>query len=125
MRQRKKNIKISNEDMKIILDKSIPPDVAGFMVNLTANQVSQLRFRDKYSESLRKAAYKYREKLRQKDLEKFGKPHACYNYWSEADVKYILESKDPDSIMAEKLNKTVSAIQKKREREIKRRKHGS
>ena len=115
----------SKEDMKIILDTSIPPDVASFMVDAPANTISQYRFRDKYKEGLRRSAARFKEKMRQENLAKFGKPNACYQYWTEEDIKYILESKDTDAAMAKKLNRTVYSIQKKRERELKRRNHGA
>lgn len=125
MRKKEPVRRLSKDDLKIVLDTSIPPDVASFMVDMPANTISQYRFRNKYSEGLRKASARFREKMKQQNIEKFGKSNACYNYWSAEDIKYIMTSKDPDSVMAEKLNRTVYSIQKKRERELKRRNNGT
>jgi len=125
MRKKTPTYRLSNEDLKIILDHSIPPDVASFMVNVPANTISQYRFRNKYKDSIDKAVARFRAKLKQANLARFGKSNGCYQYWTEEDINYILESSDPDAVMAEKLNRTIYSIQKKRERELKRRNNGA
>lgn len=109
--------KLTEKELQIIEDLSIPVDVVSFMTGIQASLITHHRYRMKIKESLRKAAAKYRNKLKEKHLEKFGKTHASYNYWTEEEIKYIMTSKDSDLEQAEKLGRTVYSIQKKRERE--------
>lgn len=109
--------KLTEKELKVVEDLSIPVDVASFMLGITASLITHYRYRMKIKDSLRKAAKKYRDKLKEAHLEKFGKTHASYNYWSEEEIKYIMTSTDSDLEQAEKLGRTVYSIQKKRERE--------
>ena len=109
--------KLTEKEIKIIEDLSITIDIASFMTGIQSSLITHYRYRMKIKDSLRKAAKKYRDKLKERHLEKFGKTHASYNYWTEEEIKYILTSQESDIEQAEKLGRTVYSIQKKRERE--------
>lgn len=108
-------------EKNIVLDTSISPEVASFMTQLSSKQISNMRRPGDYREARRIASSRKREKMKQENLERFEKPHGCYNYWTAAEIKYILTSKDSDQKMSEKLNRTIYAIQQKRSRELRKR----
>lgn len=108
-------------EQNIVLDTSISPEVASFMTQLSAKQISGLRRPGDYKEARKLASSRKRAKMKEENLARFEKPHGCYNYWSAADIKYIMTSTDSDQEMALKLNRTIYSIQQKRSRELKKR----
>ena len=124
MRKKKRTTRqqLTEEAQRIISDISIPPDMAGFMLGMESTEVSKYRSREKYREGNARASANYRKKLKEKHLETFGRNNACYGYWSKEEVEYIMNTKEPDTAIAEQLGRTVYSIQKKRERELKKQK---
>jgi len=126
MRRTRQNFaELSDEDKRILDNKTITPDVASFMVDMSMNSVVQYRYRVNHREECKQASQKCRNKMKAENQKRFGGNNKCYNYWSEAEIEYILFSNDSDKTMAKKLHRTVYAIQKKRERELHRRENGS
>lgn len=110
------------KDWEIITDPSIPTDMASFMTGIDADTVSKLRYRQKMRDVNAKASRKYRAKLKKKHIAEFGKEHACYDFWSKEEIEMVMNSEESDLVLSEKLNRTVYSIQKKRQRELKKRK---
>lgn len=119
---RKKELPKDKRD--IIYNYTIDHNMASVLTGIDADKIYHFRYQDLFKEKQREASQRYRDKQREKDIEKFGAPHSCYNFWSEEEIKYILTSKDSDRVMAEKLNRTIASIQKKRAREVEKIKNG-
>ena len=123
--KKKKVTDLSENDMKILMTKAIEADVAGYMINAEPEEVTSMRYRLARKEQLAEASRVFRQKVKTENLQRFGKEHGCYNYWTEEEIEYILTSEDSDKEQALRLNKTVAAVQQKRSRELaKRRKKG-
>lgn len=121
MRKNRIVSKLSAEDKAILEDKTLTNDVVCFMLELPLSYVKAYRYRKKYSESLRKASAKKRQEIKQKNKERFGKAHGCYNYWTDEEIEYLLRSTETDEEIALKLNRTSDAIRQKRNRVQRRR----
>ena len=121
MRRNRIVTNLSAEDKVILEDKTLTNDVVCFMLDLPMSYVKSYRYRKKYSESLRKASARKREEIRQKNKDRFGKAHACYNYWTDEEIEYLLRSTETDEEIALKLNRTSDAIRQKRNRVQQRR----
>lgn len=118
MRKEKQERKYTPDQLLVLNDLTIDRDVASIMTDLPIREISDYRFRIRYKDSIIRASKKFRDKRKLKDAERLGGRQ--YDYWTPADVEYIMTSTDSDAEMAEKLNRTVYSIQKKREREIKK-----
>lgn len=123
--RKNKRYSFSENDLALLNDLSLTPDIVSFMINKPKYVVEDYRHRIRFAENRKAASQRYRDKKKKENEEKFGKAHGCYDYWSEVEIQYLLNSTEPDEEIAKKLNRTTAAIQKKREREIKRRHHGS
>ena len=109
-----KKIDLSEEDLKVIYDFTIPVEMASFMLDIPESYISSWRHQKKYAANRIAASQRYRDKKKAEGI--MSHDHQKYNYWSEADVKYILTSEDTDEEMAIKLGRTICSVQKKRER---------
>lgn len=118
MRNKRNGRKYTADQLHILDDLSIPRDVASMMTDLPEREISDYRFRIRYKKAIHAAAKKFRDKRRLLDNERLGGRQ--YNFWSDEDVEYIMTSTDSDTDMADKLGRTVYSIQKKRERELKK-----
>ena len=106
------------EQLMILNDFTITRDSAAIITDLPQREINDYRFRVRYKEAINKAAKRYRDKKKAENLERLG--GRKYDYWTAEDIEYILTSEDTDEEMAIKLGRTTYAIQKKREREIKK-----
>lgn len=118
MRNKRQGRKYTADQLHILNDLSIPRDIASMMTDLPEREISDYRFRLRYKKSIYAAAKKFRDKRKLLDKERLGGRR--YDYWSDEDVEYIMTSTDSDTEMADKLGRTVYSIQKKRERELKK-----
>lgn len=107
--------KLSEEDFKIVSDKTIPSDLASVITGIPIEEISKYRYSLRYRSSLREASRRYREKLKKKRRTR------TYGYWTEEEIDYIMYGTDTDVEMAKKLDRSVYSIQKKRERETNKR----
>lgn len=110
----KKKRKLTPEEEKIILDKTISIDMAAIFLDISKADVDHYRQLYLYKEARKRNSNKYKKEEREKNLKKFGKRNACYNFWTAEQINYILTSTETDDKIAEKLNKTVGAIRQKR-----------
>lgn len=113
-KQTKRKRKLKPEEEAIILDKSIPLDVASMLLNMNKSEVDSYRQLAFYKEFRNKNQKRYYQERRQQELAKFGKKNASYRLWTEEEQRYIMTSTDTDEEMAEKLNRTLSAISSQR-----------
>lgn len=118
MRKEKIERTYTPEQLQILNDLSITRDIASMLTDLPQREINDYRFRIRYREVINKAAKRYRDKKKAENLERLG--GRKYDYWTAEDIEYILTSEDTDEEMAIKLGRTTYAIQKKREREIKK-----
>ena len=115
---RKARRKLTAGDIELMTTQELPIDVAAFITDTNEKTVQNSRYRAKYSESCKAASQRNRNKMKQENIQNFKKTHGCYNYWTAAQIEYILNSADSDKVQARKLGKTIYAIQKKRQREL-------
>jgi len=118
MRKEKQERVYTPDQLLVLNDLTISRDVASIMTDLPMREISDYRFRIRYKEAISRASKKFRDKRKQQDAERLGGRQ--YDYWTAEDIEYILTSTDSDAEMADKLNRTVYSIQKKRERELKK-----
>lgn len=114
----KKNISetMSEKDYKVFLDESIPVELAAVILNMAGKDISVARYRHKNREMIN-AAMRQRRAEARKETPAYSK----YGFWTKDEIDYILTSGDPDDVQSEQLGRSVFAIQKKRGRELAKR----
>lgn len=112
---------LSDEDIRLLEDETLSHDVVAFMLDKPIYMIRDYRHRKKFAKSLKYAQARHRAKVKQRNIEKFGKRNGCYKFWTQEEIDYLLASQEPDEVIAEKLGRTAHAIQKKRERELRKR----
>ena len=111
-----KKADLTEDDLKVVYDWNIPVEMASFLLDIPECYISSWRHSKKYADNKREASQRYREKKRAEGI--MSQQHQTYQFWSDADVQYIMTSDDTDEEMAKKLNRTICSVQKKRERVI-------
>ena len=113
---RRQQVYVTQEEQDILGDHTIPISVAMIMLDMAHREVLTKRQYILYGEQRRKASLKYREKIKNLQNRK-----RTYNFWKPEEIEYILTSTDSDLTQAKKLDRSVESIQKKRERERRKR----
>ena len=108
----------SEKDKELIVDRTLPVEVAGHIMGLSKAAVIKRRNmqKEKYRKMYARVSQRIRDKMKKENEERFSQKNACYSFWKEEEIEYIMTSKEPDREIARKLNKTVYAVQKKRAR---------
>lgn len=109
-----KKADLTETDLKVVYDSSIPVEMASFMLDIPEPYISSWRHAEKFAANRLAASQRYRDKKKAEGI--MSQAHKTYQFWSEADVQYIMTSEDTDEEMAKKLGRTICSVQKKRER---------
>lgn len=109
-----KKANLSESDLKVVYDTSISVEMASFMLDIPEPYISSWRHAEKFAANRLAASQRYRDKKKAEGI--MSQSHKTYQFWSEADVQYIMTSEDTDEEMAKKLGRTICSVQKKRER---------
>lgn len=120
-RKRTDYSRLSEEDIRILTNRTVTSDVASFMVDMPAKQVIDYRYRESHREQCKEASKKAREKMKAEHEALFGTGKRQYDYWRPEEIEYIITSSDSDKKMARKLKRSIQSIQKKRSRVLQER----
>lgn len=102
------------EQWKMIMDLSQDVSVVSMILDIPEYKIKDWRHSEKYKDAIKEAGKRYKEKKRAEGS--FSNGHATYDFWSAADIQYLMESEESAEAIATKLGRTICSVQKKRER---------
>lgn len=119
MKKRKSIRELNTKQRELLFNASVSPDIVGMLLHMRPSEISDIRYRNKFKESINKASKNYRQRLRESELKKFKKPYGSRNLWDKEEEALLLElhfNGKTDKEIAQILNRSTYSISKKRER---------
>ena len=123
MTKPKKNLAdLTRKEKATVLDESIASSVVSFMLHMPEYRIVQIRYQNKYRDRVNTNAKNYRQRIREKELQVFGKPYGTHKGWSKEEERILLEyikNGHTHQEIAQKLNRSTYSVSKKYLRLIK------
>ena len=123
MTRPKKNLAdLTKKEKATVLDESIASSVVSFMLHMPEYRIVQIRYQNKYRDRVNTNAKNYRQRIREKELQVFGKPYGTHKGWSKEEERILLEyikNGHTHQEIAQKLNRSTYSVSKKYLRLIK------
>ena len=123
MTRPKKNLAdLTRKEKATVLDESIASSVVSFMLHMPEYRIVQIRYQNKYRDRVNTNAKNYRQRIREKELQVFGKPYGTHKGWSKEEERILLEyikNGHTHQEIAQKLNRSTYSVSKKYLRLIK------
>ena len=120
MTRKKKSIReLNDKQRELLFNESVSSDIVAMLLRMRPSEVTDLRYRSKFKESINKASKRYRARIREMEMEKFKKPYGSHNLWTPEEEAKLLQlhfQGITDKEIAIKLNRSTYSIAKKRER---------
>ena len=120
MTRKKKTIRdLDSKQRALLFNNSISADIVAMLLYMRPSEITDIRYRSKYKDSINEASKRYRSRIREAELEKFKKPYGSHNLWSKEEEALLLDlyfSGVTDKDIAAKLNRSTYSVAKKRER---------
>jgi hypothetical protein len=123
MTRPKKNLAdLTRKEKATVLDESIASSVVSFMLHMPEYRIVQIRYQNKYRDRVNTNAKNYRKRIREKEMQVFGKPYGTHKGWSKEEERILLEyvkNGHTHQEIAQKLNRSTYSVSKKYLRLIK------
>ncbi len=123
MTRTKKNLAdLTKKEKATVLDESIASSVVSFMLHMPEYRIVQIRYQNKYRDRVNTNAKNYRKRIREKEMQVFGKPYGTHKGWSKEEERILLEyvkNGHTHQEIAQKLNRSTYSVSKKYLRLIK------
>ena len=123
MRKPKKNLAdLTRKEKATVLDESLASSVVSFMLHMPEYRVVQIRYQNTHRDKVNENAKNYRQRIREKELQVFGKPYGTHKGWSKEEEHTLLEdikNGHTHQEIAQKLNRSTYSVSKKYLRLIK------
>ena len=123
MTRPKKNLAdLTRKEKATVLDESLASSVVSFMLHMPEYRVVQIRYQNAHRDKVNKNAKNYRQRIREKEMQIFGKPYGTHKNWSKDEERILLEgvkNGHTHQEIAQKLNRSTYSVSKKYLRLIK------
>lgn len=119
MTKRKSIRELNPKQRELLFNESVSSDIVAMLLHMRPSEVSDIRYRSKFKNSINEASKRYRTRLRESELAKFKKPYGSRNLWSKEEEALLLQlhfSGVTDKEIALQLNRSTYSVAKKRER---------
>ena len=109
---------LTKEQKEILFNTSYSPELAGILIHMQPSDIEAIRYRSKFRDNINRASKNYRARIREKEMKKFKKPYGMRMPWTKEEEKLVMDmfaQGHSDIEIANKLNRSVYSISKKRE----------